>query len=316
MEFFGDGLPSRDLRNLSTVPLRELGINRNPYDKDELFFLTDAGMGYGDIIRICYYAKRIAKMTGKRCRVVFTILNITRKKHIMRVPEEEKDDVVFRVWEERKKIRKVISYFKEDLPNVKMVLYPTTPEEFGSRVERNLVPFLLPSRTFAVTSWLGFPQLKPSIEPTRGNHIAVWTTEKNLTPVNQWKDPTGWEKMEEYFQELEKAGHEIRRVSYRDDIEYVFETIASAKMCIGYEGMGNLISQMFRKPILVFSENAYHSKVTSGMWAEISPTIKEKHRDVEGMIIDQVMIAKSEPPRKQIFNREDIQFFGGLDEDI
>jgi hypothetical protein len=175
---------------------------------------------------------------------------------------------------------------------------------------------MLPSRSLAVTNWLGVPYLRPNIKPTRQNHIAVWTTEKNLTRAHGWKDPIGWERMEEYFQELEKKGHEIRRVSYRDDIEYVFETIASAKMCIGYEGMGNLISHMFRKPILVFSKNVYHSKITSGMWAEITPTIEEKHKDVELMIAEQYKLPYAEPSRKQILSEADIQFFGGLDEDI
>ena len=51
MSLFGDGLESVDLRNYNNLSLEELGVHVNPNDENELYFLTDAGMGYGDIIR-------------------------------------------------------------------------------------------------------------------------------------------------------------------------------------------------------------------------------------------------------------------------
>lgn len=322
MDLFGDGLASigRDLRKYETLPLATMGINKNPFDKDEIFFITDAGMGYGDIIRVCYYAQRIAQVTGfRRCKVIFTILKVTKAKEIYAkddIGPEEREAVVFRWTEEKEKIKKIKSYFENDLSRVKIVVHPMDTDWFGERAYPNVVSFLLPTRTLAVTSWLGVPQLRPNLDSVEGNHIAVWTTEKNLTPVAKWKDPLGWEDMEKLFSELEQNGHKIRRVSYRDDIEYVFETIRTAKMCIGYEGMGNLISQQFRKPILVFSENTFHSKVTSGMWARVKRDVSTNDLDIDNIIEEQKELLRSEPPRRQILSKNDIEYFGALDEEI
>lgn len=311
MSILGDSLESVDLRNFSYVKLEDLKISINPNNENELFFLTDAGMGYGDIIRVAYYARRIAQICHKKCKIVFTILDKTTKKHIYNdVQGREREDIVFDANEEIPKIAKVMSYFSKTLKDVDHMVVPLTMDEFSERAHSNLIPFLLPTRTLAVTNWLGVPYLRPNDKPEKGNHIAVWTTRHNLTPVADWKDPVGWKKMIELFRDLERAGHEIRPVSYRDDIEYVFETIRTAKFCIGYEGMGNLISQAYRKPCLVYSRNEYHSKVTSGMWAEVSSTYEIKHKYVTDMIREQEeIIHRGNPNKDKPVSNRDLEFF-------
>jgi len=307
MSLFGDGLESVDLRNYDNVQLGKLGIQLNPNNRDEMMFLTDAGMGYGDIIRCAYYAKTLAKRYNKVCRIVFTILDKTTAGHI---DSTKKKDVVFTAEEEIPKIEKVLSYYSEELKNVRHTVIPMTDSEFFEYAFGNHIPFLLPTRTLAVTQWLGQPYLKPDVEPVKGNHIAVWTTRNNLTPVSIWKNPVGAGVMEELCASLEKQGHEIRYVSYRDDIEYVFETIRTAKFCIGYEGMGNLISQSYRKPCLVYSQNQYHSKVTSGMWAEICSVYSLSDKYIDDKIrVQEEIIHRGTPTKHNTLSHKAHNFF-------
>ena len=302
MSLFGDGQYTVDLRNFGEMSLQELGINKNPYRKEEVFFLTDSGMGYGDIIRSLFYAKRISDITGFSCRVVFIILKVTTKKHIANDGSDKLGDVVFRAEEEIEKIRKVHSFYDKGLGNnVRYSIFPIENDTELMNYLPSVIPYMLPTRTLATTSWLGFPYLKPNNEPEDGKHIAVWTTKDNLTSVSSWKDPIGSAGMIGYTETLRKEyGEDIRYVSYRDDIEYVWETIRTAKLCIGYEGMGNLISQSYKKPIIVFSKNEYHSKVTSGMWSEVTSEVEPRHYCIEGIIQEQRIKISGGFPNKTV----------------
>lgn len=308
MSLFGDDLESVDLRNFNNVSLSELGINLNPNNREEMFFLTDAGMGYGDIIRCAYYAKTLAKRYNKICRIVFTILNETTGGHIQRCTDE--DVIVFTAEEEIPKIEKVLSYYSKELENVRYTVIPMTQDDFSEYAFGQHIPFLLPTRSLAVSQWLGQPYLQPNDKPVKGNHVAVWTTQDNLTPVASWKDPVGAISMNALCQDLDNLGHEVRTVSYRDDIEYVFETIRTAKFCIGYEGMGNLISQSYRKPCLIYSRNHFHSKITSGMWAEVSSTFEIKHKYIDDMIrVQEEVIHRGTPTKHNALSSKGLEFF-------
>lgn len=310
MSLFGDGLESVDLRNYNNLSLEELGVHVNPNDENELYFLTDAGMGYGDIIRCAYYAKTIAKRYNKKCKIVFTILDVTTDRHISG-SRGSKGKVVFTAEEEIPKIAKVLSYYSKELKDVSHVVVPMTSEEFMKYASGNHINWLLPTRTLAVTQWLGQPYLEPDIKQGSGEHVAVWTTRHNLTPVAKWKNPIGTNATNEIVTNIVKSGLKVKHVSYRDDIEYVFETIRTAKFCIGYEGMGNLISQSYRKPCLVFSENEFHSKVTSGMWAEVSSSFSISHKYIQDKIRAQSEIIHRSTPRRKLtgLQNESLQFF-------
>jgi hypothetical protein len=305
MSLFGDGLESVDLRNYNDLSLEEVGVHVNPHDENELYFLTDAGMGYGDIIRCAYYAKTIAKRYNKKCKIVFTILDETRSNQIAR---DGSDKIVFTAEEEIPKIAKVLSYYSKELKDVSHIVVPMSQDAFFEHAHPNIVNWLLPTRTLAVTQWLGQPYLKPDIGPGRGDHVAIWTTRKNLTPVAKWKNPVGTDAIMSIANNTELN---VKHVSYRDDIEYVFETIRTAKFCIGYEGMGNLISQSYQKPCLVFSENEFHSKVTSGMWAEVSSSFSISHKYIQDKIRAQSeIIHRGTPTRKQTrLPNESLEFF-------
>ena len=306
MSLFGDKLESVDLRNYNELELHELGVHLNPNNHDELFFLTDAGMGYGDIIRCAYYAKTIAKRYNKKVRIIFTILHETRSNHIGGTGR----GVVFTADEEIPKIAKVLSFYKNELKDVTHTVIPMTPLEFREHGAPFHVNFLLPTRTLAVTQWLGQPYLKPDKPPEVGNHVAVWTTEKNLTPVAGWKNPTGANAILGLVNHLEQCGHEVRKVSYRDDIEYVFETIRTSKFCIGYEGMGNLISQSYKKPILVYSHNEFHSKITSGMWAEVASSFSVSHKYIDDKIRTQrEYIRRGVPDSRTTMTNSTFQYY-------
>lgn len=308
---FGDNLESIDLRNLNDVPLQHLGIHLNPNDRNQMWFMTDAGMGYGDIIRVCFYARTLARRYRRRVKIVFTILEVTDEYNInSKIADKNKRRTVFRAEEEIPKIEKVISYYSNALEGVSWTIVPMSNLDFSRHAFGNHIPFLLPTRSLAVTNWLGVPYLEPNDRPEKGNHIAVWTTKTNLTQVADWKDPIGPDKMEDLFNHLDSQGEDIQRISYRHSIEHVFETIRTAKFCIGYEGIGNLIAQSYRKPCLVYSKNQYHSRVTSGMWAEVSPVFQIKHKYINDMMLEQEeVIARGNPRKNNNLSMRDLEFF-------
>lgn len=330
-----DGLSVRDLKDWSYEYdtrgeefLEEVGVYQSP-NENELFFVIDSG-GYGDVIRNIYLAGRLTEITGKYVKIIFHALTETRRGCLdpdLRDTDPKLAKEV--VWDMHEDLRLVKDVIKEyEIPDkVRLVFCVQPPKKYiekkGKMVRQYPVMgenyFIMAriARTMASTQFLGRPWLKPKRESKEGDHIAVWTSQNNLTLPFPWKDPVGWRKTEKYIENLEKEGHKIKRVSYRDDSEYVFETIANAKLCIGYEGMGNLISQMYRKPIIVFSRNDYLSRVNSGFWALVTTEINKSLHDIDKIIKLQKYVINGSINSNRVQPSKDyIEYFGGMDDNL
>lgn len=303
--------------------LNEVGVYQNPIDENELMFAIDSG-GYGDVIRNIYYAGRLAEVTGKYVKVVFIALDETCRFHLnpdLKHTDPKKADEV--IWDEHEDSKIVKSVVKEyEIPEKVRVVFSVK----SSNKSDNTVPyprvgnclFLLTrvARAVATSHFLGWPSLKPKRNVEEKDYIAVWTTEHNKTPVDTWKDPVGWESMEAYFKNLKKMGQKLKYVSYRDEPEYIFETIANAKLCIGYEGIGNLISRMYKKPIIVFSQHDYLSRVTSGNWALVTREINSSLHDIDGIISKQKFEQTKDMRGAGLPEIEFLEYFGELNENV
>jgi len=301
-----------DIRDYAKLSLTELNIFE--YKKSNLLFFVIDGCGYGDIIRSVYYAGEIAKIHNKCCKVIFVVPNETKYGNMVAdglKPKFSEETLKKQIWthkEDRSRLADVLEEIY--LPdNVKVGFIRGHRDSLGlGRCYKNVARVLQPKRSLSMTQWLGFPDLKPKRKGKEEDYIVVWTTELNKTPVTREKDPIGWEGQEEYLRELEKRGHRIKRISYRDSGKKIFETIANAKMCIGYEGMGNLISRMFRKPIIVFSGTPLLSYVTSGHWAHITTSINEDIFE-----IDRIIHGQKHMREKSAFGEHLVEKANGLD---
>ena len=320
---YDDGMHQRDLRDYRKMPLESLGIYENK-ELNELFFLVDAG-GYGDILRSVYYAGELAKIYNKCCKIIFASPTSTKfwmvcPKYLKR-PDRKNEQEVWNYRDDAAVVRNVLKEL--NLPdNVKVSFIHTKEGTVSDElVNTHTTRILAYQRNISVSQWLGFPDLKPKREGKEGDYIAVWTTELNRTPVRVEKDPVGWHTMEMYLKKLERNGHKLKRISYRDNGKKIFETIANAKMCIGYEGMGNVISRIFRKPIIVFSKLPYLSRVTSGQCAHVVKNVEPELYEIDSLIeLQKKIIEKSvfggSPDERPttIFNKEETKYFGELDE--
>jgi len=126
-------------------------------------------------------------------------------------------------------------------------------------------------------------------QPEDLGHIAVWHPKNNIDrfnkhPIRKWKEPINDDKLDAYIQFVSlTTKKEVKEVHYRMPVDEVFETIRTASFCIGHDGIGNVISKNYFKPIIVFSLQKL-SKITSGPWAFHTHKIVPRHADVKDII--------------------------------
>lgn len=119
------------------------------------------------------------------------------------------------------------------------------------------------------TEWYG--TVAPTVdEPEVTDTIAIWHPMNN---VDRKRCPLSNENWHALLKILNRKGENLEILSYRDPIDHVFETIRKSKLCIGYEGMGQLISKNYYKPLITYSDNKALSKVTGGEWSYVSNVI-------------------------------------------
>jgi len=129
----------------------------------------------------------------------------------------------------------------------------------------------------------GYPyeNLFPKRTPTEKDYVAIWHSKYNLEDPQEWKNPIGYKGIINY---VESLNQEIKYVDYTMNLRYIIDIIANAKLCIGYEGMGQLISQSFMKPIITFSTQEYISLYNSGPWGLVVDKIYDHMFDVDNII--------------------------------
>jgi hypothetical protein len=129
----------------------------------------------------------------------------------------------------------------------------------------------------------GFPyeNLFPKRVSKSEDYIVVWHPRDNFVPPQEWKNPIGHDGIIKY---VESLGHQIKYVDYMMDLRCTIDTIANAKLCIGYGGMATVISQSFMKPIITFSTRKYTSWYNSGPWSMIVDKVYDHMFDIDDII--------------------------------
>ena len=135
-----------------------------------------------------------------------------------------------------------------------------------------------------------------------GGYICMWVPEHNVDNLTDeygtaYKDPLtihGTSKENQWprlMSSLERRGV-VKYINYRMPVEEVFETIAGASICYGYEGIGQMIAKNMWKPMVTYSGLDSVSKRTGGPWQFITDTLHEHDLDIDRVIqLQKKMIA-------------------------
>lgn len=130
-----------------------------------------------------------------------------------------------------------------------------------------------------------------NVETSDQGYICVWHPLNNVEQVVKdphtcYKDPLSMNNTwQELFDKLK--GYDVRYVSYRDPIQQTLDTIAGAKLCIGYEGMGQVLAKNMWKPMVTFSMLSQVSYITSGPWVQIDDKPGRWLKDIDGLVARQ-----------------------------
>lgn len=209
-----------------------------------LEIITQNSYGYGDIIRLAAYATKIQKLTGKQVlvRYLVTIDNIYLSNNICKVLDHYDLDIEYCI-----EIGSIKNY-KDQYTNLLKKQYAVE-----------------------VRNVLGCPKLITKAKPSVNNYIAVWHPYNNLEQVEYDKMPVD----KEQFFDILTVANNVEFVDYRMNIEYVFSTIKDAKLCVGYEGLGQQIAYHYNKRIVTLSNWGDVSINTGGPESFITNNLNE-----------------------------------------
>jgi len=219
----------------------------------------EATYGYGDILGAYCYASRVSTEKNEHINLEFWWY-----KDRSWYPPQNKfhPDDPESVFERLEKIKNFVK-----IENVK-VSHKDLPEYQGNIKDR--IRHSKRNHTgFKSTLW----KMQKQAEDL--GHIAVWTGRTNKEDLRKhslkhWKIPVTYDEMDEYIREAEKAtGKKAIYVDYRMPVDEVFDIIRTSSFCIGNDGIGNVISKNYFKPIIAMTKQPSMTKVNSGPWAFI-----------------------------------------------
>ena len=211
---------------------------------DGLELITQNSYGYGDIIRLVSYATQIQKMYKIPVAVKFIV---THKKIDL-----------------SENIFKILNHYDLDIDYQVCI---GTLEEYANKY-CNLLKL---EYAKMVREMLGCPKLKTKHKPEEHNHIAVWHHYKNLKRPESYKIPFTKKQFWNFVSEYDN----IKFVDYRMDIKRVFSVIRTAKLCVGYEGLGQQIAYHYNKQIVTLSTNKDVSINTGGPESYITDNLND-----------------------------------------
>lgn len=228
----------------------------------------EATYGYGDILGAYCYSSRISHEKKERVNLEFWWYNDRpfyppqNKFH-----PEDPESVLERV----ELIQKLVNIKKVE------ITHKDLPEHTGDIRQRKR---FLNRNDFNWESTLW----EMRDQPEDLGHFAVWSSRTNKEDyrkhtLKHWKVPYTYEEFDDFVLNMQKAsGKTPIYVDYRMPVKEVFEIIRTSSFCVGNDGIGNVISKNYFKPIIVTSKDTHLSKIHAGPWAFI---INKKEREYD-----------------------------------
>jgi hypothetical protein len=233
--------------------------------------------GYGDIISTLSLSSKLSRASNLE-RLKFKVTKKTRSTY-----------------------RKVLTFIDlYDLPYDVGVEFVNNEEYKRLRCTENFFQvndaFSIVRANGGVYFW-GYPfeNLAPKHKESEGDYVCCWHTKNNLNPVQKWKNPIGDDGIIEYAESL---GLPVKYIDYVMDPKDVIDTIRDAKLCVGYEGIGQYIAQTYMKPMITFSESKSISEYNSGPWALVTDRVTEDMYDVAQILREQNERIEEYRPRR------------------
>ena len=220
----------------------------------------EATYGYGDILgAYCYASRMQSKMKSPINLEFWWYADREWMPNNKRYHEKDAETVFERVEKIKEHVEfdDTIKITHKDLPH-----YKDDPRHRTRFFNKN-------DHSWKSSVW------KTKKQPQDDGHIAVWTSKTNKDDLRKhklkhWKIPYTYQEIEDYIRKIEfitekKSIH----VDYRMPVDEVFDIIRTSSFCIGNDGIGNVISKNYFKPIITTSKNTDLTKRTSGPWAYI-----------------------------------------------
>jgi hypothetical protein len=230
--------------------------------------------GYGDILGAYCHAGRLQNKLNES-------IDLTFRWYADRewIPKENKyhDDDPETVLERVELVSKHVDYENVITQHVEYPRHTGIPAERIRYVNRQDID------DWWSTTW------KMKEEPRDDGHVAIWMPKTNKTRFNRhivrhWKEPIKDSTLDSYHNYLRKEGKKLIQIDYRMPVDEVFDIIRTASYCIGHDGIGNVISKNYFKPIVVFSKQISFSKTIAGPWAYVTRSMTNDLWNVDELI--------------------------------
>ena len=131
-----------------------------------------------------------------------------------------------------------------------------------------------------------------NIQSSDQGYIAIWHPFDNIddlskTPGTSYKSPLNYEEWQKVIKSINNQ-FDVKYINYRMPVREAFNIVANSHACVGYEGIGQLISKNFWKPCITYTKQPKLSKITGGPWTMCDDKYKSKIDNLQPIIDDQL----------------------------
>jgi hypothetical protein len=117
---------------------------------------------------------------------------------------------------------------------------------------------------------------------TKKKHVAIWTTDFNVSFPGHWKDPVNkrWNdiraKLSEYV---------LEEITYRTPVKEAIEIINRCEFGIGYDGLAHQLFKFMWKPLFVFCDRKWLNNILVPQAILLSNADEFIHSDTNKLIV-------------------------------
>lgn len=217
---------------------------------NQFALITQNSFGYGDIIRLVAYAKHLSEVTSEKVKAKYVVTQKDLNK--------------------TSNITKILRHY---VPEFKYSIEVASLEKYSNKYT-NLFRY---ENAKVVGENIGYPKLTPIQATDNRNFICVWHPFDNPVKADSDKMPI---EEKEFFDFFDNLGIHVEYITYNTDIDLIFDRIRTAKLCVGYEGLGQQIAYHFNKPLITLSRLPYVSMNTGGPDSTITDNLKTVKRKI------------------------------------
>jgi|688.fasta_scaffold01135_42 hypothetical protein len=95
-------------------------------------------------------------------------------------------------------------------------------------------------------------------DQTKKKHVAIWTTDFNISFPGHWKDPVNkrWNDIR-----AKLSDYVVEEITYRTPVKEAIEIINKCEFGIGYDGLAHQLFKFMWKPLFVFCDRKWLNNI-------------------------------------------------------